>query len=49
MSSQQLTWCMKWVYILTQVLDSSSQFYLYRNFIHLLFPDQVKIFFGQYN
>ena len=30
-------------------LDSSSQFYLYRNFIHLLFPDQVKIFFGQYN
>ena len=31
------------------ILDSSSQFYLYRNFIHLLFPDQVKIFFGQYN
>ena len=31
------------------VIDSSSQFYLYRNFIHLLFPDQVKIFFGQNN
>ena len=30
-------------------VDSSSQFYLYWNFIHLLFPDQVKIFFGQNN
>ena len=30
-------------------VDSSSQFYQYRNFIHLLFPDQVKIFFGQNN
>ena len=43
----------RWENLVLQYLfvkvDGSSQFYPYRNFIHLLFPDQVKIFFGQYN